>query len=74
MPGVVTTIPQSTVYALPPVRVLLFCDTATPNLLQSNTSAFTASVAVTLTNGQAELAGGFIQSTTATTTVLVKTF
>ena len=57
---------QNTIYALPARRVLLMSDAAGPTFFQSNTLAFTASVAVVLTNGQAELAGGFIRCTSAT--------
>lgn len=57
---------QNTIYALPARRVLIFSDAATPTFFQSNTSAFTASIAVTLVDGQAELAGGFIRCTSAT--------
>lgn len=57
---------QNVIYALPPRRVLLFSDAATPTFFQSTTEAFTASIAVVLTNGQAELAGGFIRCTSAT--------
>lgn len=63
--GKVIAITQNTVYALPTGRVLLFTDATTPTLQQSTTEAFTANVAVTLTGGQAELAGGFFRLTTA---------
>lgn len=56
---------QNTIYALPARRVLLFSDAAAPTFFQSNTVAFTVSVAVALANGQAELAGGFIRCTSA---------
>lgn len=56
---------QNVVYALPSRRVLLMTDAAGPTFFQSNTQAFTASVAVALTNGQAELAGGFLKCTSA---------
>lgn len=56
---------QNTIYALPSRRVLLMTDAAGPTFFQSNTVAFTASIAVALTNGQAELAGGFIRCTSA---------
>ena len=59
-------ITQNTIYALPARRVLMFSDAAgPPTFFQSNTVAFTVSVAVTLANGQAELAGGFLRVTSA---------
>lgn len=58
---------QNVVYALPACRVLLFTDGAAPTLQQSDTVGFTANVAVVLTNGQAELAGGFIRCTNLAT-------
>lgn len=63
--GYPVPIVQNTIYALPPKRVLLFSDAAAPTFFQSNTYAFTVSVAITLTNGQAEVAGGFIRCTSA---------
>lgn len=63
--GYVIPIIQNTIYALPARKVLMFCDAAAPTFFQSNTEAFTASVAVALTNGSAELAGGFIRCTSA---------
>jgi len=59
-------ITQNTIYALPAYKVLLFSDAAAPTFFQSNTPAFTLSVAVVLTNGQAELAGGFLRCTSVT--------
>jgi len=44
----------------------MFSDATGPTFFQSNTAAFTASIAVTLVNGQATLAGGFIRCTSAT--------
>jgi len=64
--GYPISIIQNTIYALPARRVLMFSDAAAPTFFQSNTVAFTVSVAVTLTNGEAELAGGFIRCTSAT--------
>lgn len=63
--GQVIAITQNTVYALPARRVLMFSDAAAPTFFQSTTAAFTVSVAVTLANGQAELAGGFLRCTSA---------
>jgi hypothetical protein len=71
--GTITTIVQNEVMALPASRCLLFTDGAAPTLQQSTTQAFTANVAVTLTGGQAELAGGFIRCTNlATCNVVLK--
>lgn len=64
--GVPTAIVQNQIYALPPQRVLMMTDAAAPTFFQSNTEAFTASIAVVLANGQAELAGGFLKCTSAT--------
>lgn len=63
-PGPVFSMIQNTVYALPASRCLLFT-TGAPTLQQANDLAMTAPVAVTLTGGQAELAGGFIRCTSA---------
>lgn len=62
-PGSPFTMVQNVVYALPASRCLLFCQTATPGLEQSNEVAFTTVVALALVSGQAEVAGGFIRST-----------
>lgn len=62
--GAIFSMTQNTVYALPTVRALLFT-TGAPTLFQSTVLAMTAPVAVALTNGQAELSGGFIQCTSA---------
>ena len=64
--GAPIAITQNEIYALPAKRCLLFSDAVTPTFFQSNTEAFTASIAVTLTAGQAELAGGFLKCTSAT--------
>jgi hypothetical protein len=65
--GPVFSMVQNTIYALPASRVLLFTDGAAPTIQQSTTAAFTANVAVTLTGGQAEIAGGFIRQTNLAT-------
>lgn len=62
--GPPTSINQNQVYALPAVHALLFT-TGAPTLQQANDVAMTAPVAVTLTGGQAELAGGFLRCTSA---------
>lgn len=71
--GPVFSMVQNTIYTLPDGRVLLFTDGAAPTLQMSTTVAFTANVAVTLTGGQAELAGQFIRCTNlATCNVVLK--
>lgn len=72
MNGVPTALTQNTVYTLPASRVLFFTDATTPTIQQSFDVAFTANVAVTLTNGQAELAGGFIKCTSGNINCVVK--
>lgn len=62
--GAIFSMTQNVVYALPTVRCLLFT-TGAPTLQQAADLAFTAPVAVALTNGQAELAGGFLKCTSA---------
>jgi len=64
--GYPVPIVQNTVYALPARRVMLFSDATTPTFQQSTTEAFTANASITLTNGQAELCGGFLRCTSAT--------
>lgn len=63
--GAITAINQNQVYALPAARVLLFTEATTPTLQQSNDVTFAASTAITLTGGQAELAGAFLRCTSA---------
>ncbi len=63
--GPVFSMVQNTVYAVPSRRCLLFTDATTPTIQQSTDFAFTANAALTLTSGQAELAGGFIRLTTS---------
>jgi hypothetical protein len=71
--GPVAVMTQNTIFALPASRCLLFTDGVAPTIQQSTTVAFTANVAVTLTGGQAELAGGFIRQTNlATMNVVLK--
>jgi hypothetical protein len=62
--GPIWSMVQNTVYTLPASRCLLFT-TGAPTLQQANDLAMTAPVTVTLTAGQAELAGGFIRCTSA---------
>jgi hypothetical protein len=68
--GYPNPITQNTIYALPARRVLMFCQDAAPTFFQSADVTFAVSVAVTLTNGQAELAGGFIRCTSAAPTFI----
>jgi hypothetical protein len=68
--GTPVTLVANVIYALPAVNTTLFTDATTPTIQQSNTSAFTANVAVTLTGGQANLAGGFIRATANTPIIL----
>ena len=65
--GYVIPLTQNVVFALPSRRVLMFSDASvTPTFQQSSLQAFTTSTTITLANGQAELAGGFIRVTTTT--------
>ena len=50
------------IYALPGKRCLLFCSTQGASLSQSTDDAFTANVAMTLTDGMEEVSGGFIRN------------
>jgi len=61
--GPITPLLQNVAYALPAVQCTLFSDTTTPAFQQSNTSTFTANVALTLTNGQVQVVGGFLRAT-----------
>lgn len=63
--GYPQVISQNTVFALPARRVLMFSQDAAPTFFQSADVSFATSVAVALTNGQAELAGGFLKCTSA---------
>ena len=64
---------QNVIYALPARRLQLFTDATTPTIQQSTDVAFAANAALTLTSGQAEVAGGFIRCTTGNINVVVKT-
>lgn len=70
--GYPQTLTRNVIYALPGRRCLLFCDTAGAALEQSNTDVMTADVNMTLTDGQHEVAGGFIRSTAADAIVILK--
>ena len=63
---------QNQVYALPPQRALLFTSASSPTIQQSTDVAFGTNSAVTLTGGQAEVAGAFIRCTSAAITVSLK--
>jgi hypothetical protein len=49
-------------YALPAVKATLFTDATTPTITQSNTAAFTANAAVTVTAGVSTVSGGFLKA------------
>lgn len=68
--GTPTTLVANQIYALPAVKTTLFTDATTPTIQQSNTVAFTANVAVTLTGGAATVTGGFIRCTGGALVVL----
>lgn len=68
--GTPVTMLANVVYALPAVKATLFTDATTPTITQSNTQAFTANAAVTLTTGSATVGGGFIKATADTLVVL----
>ena len=71
--GYAQPITQNTIYALPARRVLMFSPDAAPTFFQANDVSFAVSIAVTLVNGEAELAGGFIRCTSAApTTIMLK--
>jgi len=69
-PGMATTMSQNVIMALPPNKAVLFCNNTTPAFEASNDISFATKVALTLTNGQATVAGGFIRSTGATPVVV----
>jgi hypothetical protein len=68
--GTPVTLLANVIYALPAVKATLFTDATTPTIQLSNTSAFTANVAVTLTAGAAVVGGGWIRATANTPIVL----
>ena len=61
--GPPTTLVVNQIYALPAVAVTLFA-AGTPTITQGNV-VDTVATAVTLTNNQATLAGGFLKCTSA---------
>ena len=70
--GVIEAIAQNEVCALPTRRCLFFTDATTPTIQQSLDPAFGTNAALTLTSGQAEVAGAYIRCTTAGINVIVK--
>ena len=72
--GFPIAITQNTIFALPSSRCLLFTSDTTPTIQISNDPAFGSNVAVTLTNGEVEVAGGFIRCTSGNITVTLKKF
>lgn len=70
--GIPEVMAQSTIYALPPKMVMLSA-VGTPTFTVAEDLAFTSPKTVTLdTNNEVQLAAGFIQCTTGTTTVFLK--
>lgn len=63
---------QNQIYALPAVLCTLFSSSATPTIQVSNDVAFGTNVALTLTAGAAQVAGGFLRATTANTAISLK--
>lgn len=71
-PGRQSSLVQNTIYALPACHCILFTDGTTPTIQQSNTVLFTANVALTLTDGQAETGGGWIRCTSGAINITLK--
>ena len=63
--GVVLTLTQNVVYALPQKRVKMFTSTAGAAFSLSNDSAFGAAIVPTLVEDSYETVAGFIKSTAA---------
>ena len=70
--GVPTALVQNQIYALPAVKCTLFTDATTPTIQQSNTVAFTANVVLTLVGGMATCVGGWLRTTSASVTAVLK--
>lgn len=70
--GVVTTITQNVIYAVPMKRSLLFTSASSPTIVQSTDAAMSATATVTLADGAAEIGGAFIQCTSGSIDVLLK--
>lgn len=69
--GVLSTMKQNTVYALPAKKCKIYTD-ATATFVQSTTSAFTANSAVTLVEGAYEVSAPFIKCTSGDVAVMLK--
>lgn len=69
--GYPQTLTQNTAYALPARRCLLFCDDAAPTFELATEPTFTSPVSITLSDGKAEVGGGFIMSTGGDVSVVV---
>jgi hypothetical protein len=63
--GGVIAMPQNQIFAIPPRRYLFQTDATTPTVKWSTDPAFGTSITLTLTNGECEVAGGYIQCTSA---------
>lgn len=63
--GYVQSVAQNEILALPARRCLFFTDAAAPTIQQANDVAFATPLALTLTNGEAEVGGGFLRVTSA---------
>ena len=70
--GMPWTMKAGIAYALPAVKASLYTDAATPTITASNTQAFTANTAVTLTAGQATVVGGGFLKAAADALVILK--
>lgn len=68
--GTPVTMLANVIYALPAVNCVLYTDATTPTITQSNTQAFTANTAVTVTGGAATVGGGFIKAAADTLVTL----
>lgn len=65
-PGLVVSMTQNTVFALPACRGLLTCDVVAATFTHSNDVAFGVSAPLALSAaGEAEVGGGFIKLTSA---------
>lgn len=62
VPGSPMVLAAGAIVAMPPGRSLVFSSDAAPSIQGSNDPAFGNNVAITLTNGQAELACGFLKN------------
>jgi hypothetical protein len=69
--GPAVTLRAGVPYAIPGVNCVLYCDTGGV-FTQSNTLGFIASTPVTLTEGRANVSGGFLKAAADTIVVLKK--